>query len=935
MLFLQLVKVSLGGGTTLSKFDVTTLELWGRDIKDKDSIIVNANDTPKTLKIKVKNCETYVATVSLDGQNYTGTGSLGLAEIAINDIPTEEKTLIIKLTSTGMKDFTKTLKVKKDVSNTQPKDFNVTTIKLWGRDIKDKDSIIVNATDTPKTLQVVVTNCTDYTVNAKLGEQNYTANATSNGISIAINDIPTEEKTLVIKLTGTGMKEFTKTLKVKKDLNNTQPKDFDAGTFKLWGHYVDQDQDKVTVYADDKEKELYVYASNCDEYLVTVVFNGKTYKANATSKKAKIEINDIPTEEKEMIIKLSAAGMKDYVKNIKVKKEFSKAYDLKVFFKTEDDNIEKKVLENEKPEFQTTKTQGEVIVKTKNSIMTKISVNGHNVTLSSDKKSATYELDTSSDVDVKVEVEFENFKKAERTFKVKKYANQNDIPFVCNKAKITYGNFYVALLNFNSENEASVELDKIEYSCVKLEMEMNKALTSATLMECKDDRSQQYSTAPTNEDMMGIFSGRLKVTDNPIKDNVFTEYLIVGYGTVEYKFEIKSNNDEVKNYTVRIKNKNKNKIEAKNFAYSHNYGKEILLSGSHVWKWSMYSKLPLNGGKDMDALEYMGDDVKMDFYKQSDEIRGEMYFYYRVYDDPSSKKHEFIRIGGRDINQTLYLTSVSINPEEKYVDAFVAFKYKLPQGLHPIQTKNKWKKIVNKGFLFRVENEVINGNVPSLNVYNDIFNYRVQAKNAQNGAVLNIGIKQKYKDAFSGSEKTVNDNGKTPFLGGGKFVQGEYPDFMVMTPTFSGKMEDNIESFKYTVKKNGAVVDSMQNVSLTPEKWTMGYFCLNAKDSDLNESGGLTFANLYAYEKGDAGNENIYEIEVKVTPKGGSEEVFNYKINYRGEESIDLMSLTNEPDMDSNLFGVPTSYAETVVNEEIYSILKKGNWAKFFEEKTN
>ena len=940
--------------TQPNEFKITYLELWGRDIKGKDSITLNANDSPKVLAIKASNCNDYTVSAKLGEQNYSGNATSGKVRIEIADIPTEETSLIIKLTAQGMKEFTKTLTVKKDASNTQLEELKIKRLRLWEHDIKDKDSVIVNANDSPKVLEIETSNGNLYEVSVKLGEQNYSGDTTSYKVRIEIPDIPTEETSLVIKLTPRGWKGFTKTLKVKKDASNTQLKDFNVASLTFWEKNI-INATKTIVYT-NFDKKLAVSVENCDEYLVSVNLNEKNYTKNATAGKAEIEITDVPMEERLLVIKLTAQGMKDFTKVVKVEKVLSKAYDLEVFFKTEDDNIEQEIPEKNIPEFSTTKEKGEVIIRTKRSLISRATINGEEATLSQDKKTATYNLDTSSNVDVNVNVEFVEREKASRTFKVKKYANQTEVPFNCFKAKIMTRDYSGEELNFDSGNKATIELNNIEYSCVKLVMEMTKKLESAELEECKDQRSANYSTAPTNDDYMGIYSGRLKGEEKngvleeftTINEKTYTEYLIVGYGTVEYTFKLKSKTGDEKTYKVAITNKNTEKLSRNNFMFINGYGTPYYLNHSHYWTWATYSMLPINKEESLSKisdLEYMGNNVKMIFIKSNYQVEGDMYFYYNIYSDSSSKKHEFVRIKGRKINDPLYRTDARFDPKENFVDAFIGCKEFLPHGLIPNQTAKKWKKILNKGFTFYVINNLtynVDGyNTDSSELFYKAFNYRVQAKTYEAKGTLNIGIEQEYED-LTGEKKSLKT---TPFLSGmeGTDAQGNRrEDIFVMVPTFSGTMDESIEAISYTIQKNKEGneaefedVNGWTNVSLTPSKWKY-FLVVNAKDEAMKGEKPDLFPqnaekNIYTFLKGDAGNENIYKIIVKIKPKNAEEEVFNYKINYRGKESVSLMSLGSEPSKDASLFGLPISYQESL-NREATALIKKAMAQDFLRQ---
>ena|GEM_PF-579453 len=1028
------------------EFDVTRIRLWGHNIKEENSVVVNAKDEPRILEIGVQNCNDYVVSVKLGEKNYTGNASSGKVSIEIADIPTEEKSLVIMLSAQSMKNFSKSLKVKKSTENIQLEEFNVTKIRLWGHDIKTETSLIVNGKDIPKTLEIEVANCADYKVDAMLGEQTYIGDSVSSKVSIEIADIPKEEVVFSIKFSASGKKDWTKKLNVKKvdidfslhelnlwghDIRNKgelkvlitdEPKilevmvsncddylvsvslngeeykgnassgnvelpikgipleekeltiklsalgmndfvksikvqrvksNFEISTLKLWGHDI-MDKNVLTVYSSDVSKTLQVRATNCDEYLATVSLDGKEYTGNATSGIVMIPIKDIPLERKRLTIKLSSPDMNDFNKVIVVKREFTDAPDLKVFFKSEDDNIEKGVGKDGNPLFSTTQDIGEVIIRTKDSVMKSVSVNGKNAVLSQDKKNATYNLDTSHYVRVSVEVEFEDFKKATRTFGVKKYANQSELPLYCIEAKIVSGDDVITSLDFDSNNKASVELGNIQYSCIKLVMNMSKPLTSATLEECKDDRSVNYSINPNESDLKGIFSGRLiKELDNQgkvtatytsINEEIYTEHLIVGFGTVEYKFKFTANDGKVADYIVKITNKTEDKVpysgrNAK-FYISQGYGSSFLIGGQSSWRWMTYSPLPINSQEAFQKiadLEYMGDRVKMLFAKLNDGVPGDMYFYYNVFDDPTSKKHEFVRVKGFSNGYASFVRP-SFDPEGKYVDAFVAFKDFLPQALLPLQTKKKWSKIVDKGFLFQIENNLRYGQggdeQTSLDIFYDAFNYRVQAKTYQKGEVLNMGLEQDYAYILDGSVKTIKDK---PFLDGGKRLLKDSTDkyapndLMIMLPTFTGKIGDSIESIKYTIKKNGVAEADWTDVSLTPSKWN-AWLCLNTKDDNIENGKLKSLERMYIFEKETSGTKNIYEIEVKIKPKDSEEEKFLYKINYREKETIHSMSLSNKPNEDTNLFGIPTSYAE-IPNRRAYSLIKEAMGQEFLRER--
>ena len=741
-------------------------------------------------------------------------------------------------------------------------------------------------------------------------------------------------------------------------------KKFDVKYIKVWDKDV-KSKATETVSGSAKEKTLEVQVDNCNRY--TMVYKvdgvaGTPIEADAGNAVAKPF--DIAKDASiRLVVTLKADGFEEFSYLVKITRQDTSASGVKVLLKRAEDTASFEVANGRT--YETANDKATVVVTSEKAVMKTVKIAGSDITpTDAGKKAEKTDVATGN---VEVSVQFDDYKPYTFSFTLKKVDSASDVSISANSAIVysgdNYGNSHV--LEFNENREATVELDDVQYSLVKLEMKMDSTLdTSSGLEECKDERSANYKTQPNENDIKGIFSGRLKAeidlkgnkTDfTSVKSNIFTEYLIVGAGTVEYKFKFKSTNRKDTEYTVKITNTKQDKVvyggQEAHFYNSHGYGSQKFLSGPPVWRWTTYSMLPINSDeafKKVADVEYMGDNVKMLFAKINAGISGEMYFYYNIFEDENSKKHEFVRQIGKDQGKA-YFTLANFDPEQKYVDAFVGFKDFLPQALLPLQLKNKWKKIVEKGFLIQVENNLkykdARGNEESsLDIFYDIFNYRVQAKTyaetASDKKILKIGLKQKYKDMLGGNEGNSNDK---PFLQGGKEI-GKDADLFIMIPTFGGNMQDSIESFTYKIQKCKAGqtdeyedCTGFENVTLTPAKWPK-FFCLNAKsDENINNNGQLVkekMGEMFKFEKGENGSENIYKIEVTVKTKTSpsTEQKFIYKINYKTEETLDLMDLSNEPSVDSSLFGVPTSYAECV-NREAQAMFKEIMAEEFAREK--
>ena len=735
--------------------------------------------------------------------------------------------------------------------------------------------------------------------------------------------------------------------KKETDGGGTTTKDFEVEYIKVWGSTNLVQKDKVTVSGSAEDKTLEVVVKNCNDYKLEYELNDKKDSKETDSGKVKINPFDIERGKSDLTIKLIADGYNKKVFLIEIRREDSTT-DVKVMLKRTEDAVPVEVVDGKN--YPTSGDKATVsIVSTGKAEFETVTIAGSDIPINDTNKKKVEKTDVATGGNVEVKATFKYYKDSITNFSLEKVA-PGEVPVRVLQATVSSGNGYATKkpLTFADENgipTASVELEDIEYSCVKLEMETDLALKAdeSGLQECKDERSPNYSTNPTQNDVKGIFSGRLikemdkdgKVTteyNEPIVGKKLTEYLIVGAGTVEYKFKLKADGRKETECVVKITNKSEKKVvfagNDAQFYASQGYGNQSYLNGPPVWRWTTYSQLPVNSDeswKKITNLEYMGDIVKMIFAKINAGVEGDMYFYYNVFDDANSKKHEFARIIGEPQGGA-YFTQAIFNPEEKYVDAFVAFKAFLPQALLPLQTQKKWQKIVDKGFLFQIENDLEysaptqqnpNAKESSLEIFYDAFNYRVQAKTYEAGNALNIGLQQDYAEMLNGTNTPI----KHPFLDGGKKTDNSPNDLMFMVPTFAGKIGDSIASVKYTIKKNGVEENDWKDVTITASKLSM-FLCLNAKDVNITDDGKLKDRNtLYVYEK-DSSNENNYEIEVTITPKTGNTETFKYKIDYKNKQTVTPMSLENSPSTDSNLFGVPTSYAE-YANREVQAMFRE------------
>lgn len=744
--------------------------------------------------------------------------------------------------------------------------------------------------------------------------------------------------------------------KKETDGGGTTTKDFDITSIKVWGKEA-KGKEKITVSGSDMPKTLEVKVNGCPKYNLEYELKGTKDSKDSKGGEVDFENFEIPREEgMKLYLTFKADGFNTLeMSPIKVSRIDSGASDVKVMLKRTEDAVPAEVVDGANyPASGDTATVS--IVSTGKAEFETVTIAGSNITINDTNKKKVEKTDVATGGNVEVKATFKYYKDSITNFSLEKVA-PGEVPVRVLQATVFSGNEYATKspLTFADENgipTASVELEDIEYSCVKLEMETDVALKAdeSGLQECKDERSADYATNPKNDDLKGIFSGRLskefskydakkykygEVTEynKPIDGKKLTEYLIVGAGTVEYKFKLKANGRKETECVVKITNKKEDKVVYKGdnaqFYYSQDYGNNFFINGSPFLMWITYTMLPINGKPSFDKIadvEYMGDVVKMIFAKINAGVPGDVYFYYNVYSDENSKRHEFVRMKGIDNGRGASLVFAQFDPKESYVDAFVAFKGFLPQGLLPLQTQKKWKKIVNKGFLLQIENDLEypaptqqnpDAKVSSFEIFYDAFNYRVQAKTYEAGSVLNIGLQQYYADMLSGTNTPIGHQ----FLDGGKKADNSPNDLMVMVPTFAGKIGDSITSVKYTIKKNKTVENDWKDVAITASKLDK-FLCLNAKDANITDDGKLKDLNtLYVYEKG-ASNENNYEIEVTITPKTGSAETFKYKIDYKNKQTVTSMSLENSPSIDSNLFGVPTSYAECA-NREIQAMFRE------------
>ena len=752
-----------------------------------------------------------------------------------------------------------------------------------------------------------------------------------------------------------GITFMTSFLSCKKQSDGggaSNNKDFEIEFIKVWGGENLKAKDATTVSGSASEKTLEVKVSNCNNYKME--YELKSVKGSKDSRAGKATVDPFKIEKgkSELFIKLTASGYNPTEKLITITREDTSAPRIKVMLKrAEDENPVEVVNGGEYPTAQTSATV--TVVSEGDAVMQKVSIAGAEATLSNEGKKA--EKTGVANGNVEVVAQFEYFKDYKVSFSLKK-VEAGQVPVTVVKGVVFSGDGYEtkSLLTFDATNTATVSLDNIQYSCVKLEMDVDVPLEAGSgLEECVDERSATYSTNPQEKDLKGIFSGKLtKELDNkgnvikeyetPIEGKKLTEYLIAALGTVEYKFKLSADDRKETVYTVKITNNKEDKVpysgQGAKFYTSQGYGSSFFISGAIFWRWTTYSKLPINSQEAFQKiadLEYMGDQVRMLFAKLNDAIPGDMYFYYNIFNDPASKKHEFVRVKSVS-NASATFVKPSFDPDGKHVDAFVAFKDFLPQALLPLQTQKKWSKIVDKGFLFQVENDLKYGSgndeQTSMDIFYDAFNYRVQAKTYQADQILKIGYEQDYAYMLDDSVKTIKDQ---PFLHGGKakYKEGEERpvDLMVMIPTFTGKIGDSIENIKYTIKKNGLAEADWTDVSLTPSKWDL-WLCLNAKDANIENGGLKGFSSMYVFEKETSGQKNYYEIDVTIKPKNGTEKTFKYRIDYKDKQTVTSMSLENEPSGESNLFGVPTSFVESV-NREAYAVLKEAMGQEFAREK--
>lgn len=707
-------------------------------------------------------------------------------------------------------------------------------------------------------------------------------------------------------------------------------KNFNVKFIKLWTEDVTDKEngDSVNVKGGAEDHDLKVKVEGCDNYKLTVSVDGEASTADSSLGVATIRDLDIPATKAgaELVIKLTADGMNEYRKSLTIKRNDSSA-NVTVTAKLATTEAAIAVMNDQKYETEMESVNVEVVSAVD---IATVKIAGEDATLDGTKKASKLIRvgEVGASVEVNVELTFKYHKAFTTKFKLVRVA-AGQRPIEPMKVTLYSGE------NYGTPHELTLKdgaytcdaLDDIEYSVVKLVMEMNGTPTKAEITKCIDERVDTYAEGKmTKKDQLGLFSGRLtkeisaegaETTFNSIEGSKYTEYLIVGAAKVGYDFSFEATGRKPTTAKVAIENKN-TKILGKDTGavYSSMYmAQDALGFNSNSFMWFGFIQEKINKGGDSDAFiksqsnpEYMGDTVGMYFEFPAAAVDNSLvYFYYHLFDDRKTEAvHNFVRIVGSPYQTTHQTLTAEFNPEEKHIDAFVGAKKLLPIYVMPLSLANKWKRVVKKGFNLRVRNELtIAGNrlSPVGIDFTRVFSYRNLTKiyednnkdHSTSPKPVKIGKVQKYKEPLNGVEKPCQT-----FLKGGK------ADLFMMIPTFlkddEKNMANHISSIKYTIKKGDADTSltedtDYKDISIDPSKFQV--ILLGTKDDSFGFDGKLIPEKRYQFE-----DNKVYQIDVETTLKDSSKEYFTYQIYYTDAEQM-MDNYETDSDYSGELFGVP------------------------------
>ncbi|MGP1520014.1 MAG: hypothetical protein ACTTIZ_00660 [Treponema sp.] len=751
--------------------------------------------------------------------------------------------------------------------------------------------------------------------------------------------------------------------------------EFKVSVLKLWGKNIlsKKNGDKVELSGSDGPKILQVTETMVKDYTVSVIVDDEEPITKATKTGiVKLDLKKLPETEKGMLIKLSANGVNEWSESILVQMVRGVAGDLKVAFANEDDNnVERFIPKGKKPTFSTTKDKGKITLKTSSSEMSKVIIDGNDVTtkaLAADKKSATYELPiavvASQKQAVKVEVEFEYFLKATAEFEVAKYANSNEFPMDLLSATITSGENHVSSIDFDAQNKATIKLSDIMYAVVGLDMEFSTTLSKREVMKCTDRRPTDYNTKISDEAAHGVVSGYLVAEVDFTKDfeetkltqidktdkRKYHEILIVGYGTVSYEIKFIAENKKEKTYTIEIINETEpvrpdqdplfKSFEVKNLASTVPVHLHLqrTLNLPFYCKGSCFNpvegnKLALNssGITDLAYMDSFAMVVLTMPLRDGDTLK-KFNAYYNVFSEESGAmkdKHEFKRVKGGYLTKYPNVGIVIIKIKDlndKCLDFFLAGKEGTPYLMLPLYYGQKWRRMAPKhGFVITLNNKQTvgwpevygNRKLSSDFAFETIYNYRVQSVIADN---LNktSGTDPKELTIYKNLKSFKHWEAGTDFSTLRKdYMVGKTAtdkDIFTLSPTFREPETGTpiVQALKYTIKKKKADSDEYENDttfnSYEAKVAKGGGYIIGARKENPEEA-------TYAFEDG-----NIYKVEVEVEYNEVSgKDKFHYVLDYKSKDkTVEIMDIADDMDMGGNLFGLPTSYGVKTIDPAIW-----------------